>query len=863
MTTPITTWIIRLVVAATAALVIGFAWNQYAPYLFEPLPPPILDPNLDSATGPNRSDVNPVDRPELTRWAEPVDSDPKPPPEPPVSPQTLARLGMEDAATEAPPRVEAPYVKVRRVDPVRDRENVGELSRAFDNLSGTVTIADIGPFFEESLRIAGENRVVRGEVGYRPILVLGRPETSAAQARPAAVVLEGRSLVVEGIDFVVDGTSLTPRQESLFLVRGAGSLTLRDCSVTVVGPVKHAYAVVQVGDRASNSGKASGTVRIERSRLRGDASAVRLAGPSSVVVARSAITASNSGGAIEFAGGAQADRSVEVFRSVVASRGPLLDLIGAAGASGARPPSVRSLESTFAEIGGPPSPFVKLTDTPPGPPRSAASLVDWKGQGDVFAGWDQWSSGSPSGLLGGLRGASPEAEVSGRETREVWPEEAADPWLPTVVPRTVEATLAAPLPRLARPVRTLRDRTLGAFPPPPSPGSVDGPALDLKFDADAESDNGDLGRFLARNLGSARRIRVEVSGSGRDAMSPIALPAGVSLEIRVATVASGSPPLVWTPPDGATDEALISARSAELSLSGVRLVGTPRATLRTLLSVEGGNLRLDRCQLLGPAGEESRESGLIAFRSQGSRPFPDRGAIGDRPSCVMRDCILMAGGDAIAADLGSGLVSMENCAIASASNAVVLTPLKVRRDRFDADLVMDRCTIAALDNLVWVKAWPGLNPGPDRPWVIRSTRCVFSDSFARDAQAQSRGVLLRTQVEGLARGLVAWQSSHDVYDLTLFTAGGDAKPLPVSRADVRRSWVDLWGPRHVEAPSGVTTSGGSPSARFLVDRLKPADFEPGDLALDPSFPPGRKALDVGADLARMGIAATVPKFRPR
>ena len=859
---PITTWITRLVLLGIAVLLIGFGWKQVSPYLFDVVPPPLNDASLDGtgaggtkggAGGPGKGEA----------WAEPKDVVEAPQAEPPFSIQALARLGLEDAAKEALSRDEAPYVTVRRVDPLRDREHVGDLSRAFDNLGGTVKIADDGPFFEEGLRIAGEGRVIRAEVGYRPVLVFGGVDP--ASPRPAAVVLDGQSLVIDGIDLVVDASTLTARQESLFLLKGDASLTLRDCTVTVIGPIKHAYAVVQVGERGMVPTAASATVRIERTRLRGDASAVRLAGSAKVTFARSSVSCAR-GSVLDFAGEPRANRSVAFLRTVVASRGPVLNLIGSAGAAASVPPTVRSLESTFASIDrgpGPAPPFVGMSEIPPGPPRPAATLVDWRGESDSFAGWEQWSSGSTPGLLAALRGADPEAEKSSREVRDPWPASAADPWAASVVPAEVSKTLAAPPSGVASSIPSLHQRTLVAFARPPMPSRFGGASTDLKFDADDEEYNGDLGRFLAAHpAGAARRLKVSVTGTGRHAMSPVSMPEGVSLEIVVAAVPPGRPPLSWTTPDEATGEALISVKRAELSITGARLTGTPKTGLPVLIAVNHGNLTLARCQLIGPGGEDSAGGGLIAFRSDGTRPFPARGAIGERSSCVLTDCVLLTGGDALTIDLGSGLASLSNCAIASGSNAVVLVPQGVRRDRFDADLVLNRCTIAAFENLVWLKGWTGLPPGPDRPWVLKSSDCVFSDAFERHGQSQSRGVLLRTQVEGLAKGVLAWESSRDIYDLTLFTAGGDAKPLSVSRSDVRRSWVDLWGPRHVESPSGFTSGGTAPASRFLVDRLKSLELEPGDLALDPSYPRGRRAMDVGANLERMGIAPTVTKFRP-
>jgi hypothetical protein len=85
----------------------------------------------------------------------------------------------------------------------------------------------------------------------------------------------------------------------------------------------------------------------------------------------------------------------------------------------------------------------------------------------------------------------------------------------------------------------------------------------------------------------------------------------------------------------------------------------------------------------------------------------------------------------------------------------------------------------------------------------------------------------------------------------------------LTRADLKRAWIDLWGGNHVRSPVGVSTVGTSPPVRFLVEKLKPLELAPGDLMLDPNFPAGRKPIDVGADLSRMGIAPPPKSQAPR
>jgi serine/threonine-protein kinase len=857
--TPASTWVIRLCLLASAVMLLAFGWSQLSPRLTEEQVAPVTDPFLEAngggGTKAGHSGRSPV------AWSEPADRDEPTPQEPPVPKDVLARLGMPDAAAEAAPRDEAPDVSVRRIDAVRDNLNLSDLPRAFDKLSGVVGVADDGPIFEENFKIAGQERVLRARPGYRPIVVVTRPDSASVKARPASFVLDRQRLVIEGIDFVVNGADLSPRQESMFLCRGS-ELTLRDCTITVVGPIKHPYAVVQTGERGAVPSPPSSTVRFERTWLRGDASAIRLAGAAEVTFARSAVSCGK-GPAIAIAGEAGAKRSVAIFRSTFATRGSFLDVIGSAGSADAVPATIRASESTFAAIGGgKPPEFVAMNEVPAGPARGRLFLT-WRGEANRFSGWAGWSSASPQGILTTVRGETPGAERKSSESSTAWPESAVDPWAVSPVPAAVAKDLAAPALRVARPAAMIREKTLGTFARSAIGGSAaSGRVQGLTFDADDAAFNGDLGHFLAeRPRSQARAIQVEVVGSGRHDFTPIALPEGVSLAISVSPPKAGTPPLVWSTPEGSRGQALIAVKDAELSLSGVRLAATPKTSLEFLVAVNHGNLFLNQCVLMGP-GEVENESvigGLVLFRTDGTRPFPwSSGADvspGGRPACVLTDSALITGGDALTAEVGRGLVALKNCAIASEASAIVLRPEKVRRNLFEADLILDRCTVAAERNVVSLDAWPGLPPGPDRPWVVWSSSCVLSDAYQRGG-GLSPGVALRTAIGGLDRGALSWDSSHDAYDLAQFTSAGAALP-PSGRGDLNRSWVDLWGANHVRSPLPRG------SVRFVVDRLKGGEIEPGDLALDPKFPAGRKALDVGADVSRFGLPTTnAPPLSP-
>jgi eukaryotic-like serine/threonine-protein kinase len=423
---------------------------------------------------------------------------------------------------------------------------------------------------------------------------------------------------------------------------------------------------------------------------------------------------------------------------------------------------------------------------------------------------------------------------------------------PNLRAKTVES-----FPRLVIGAPSPVPRTPGADPVPADGGSNPAslPAGTDLFDVTKPPWKGDLGRFVADRLATgAKALRVVARGAGTFEMTPVRLPEGSSLTISVAPAAvDRAPALVWKPKAGMAGEALLDAKSADVHLSGVRLILDAPSKVAHLIRMDAGQLVLSTCHFTVPGGRDPLAP-LVAFRAAGSRPLPPRpGALypaSDRPVCRLIDCSIVTGGDVLSAEVARGIVALENCAIACGGRALCLRPQAVGRDFFEADLWLDRCTIASERAIVDLGRWDGRDGGPDRPWLISSRRCAFVDAFAGRPK---RTPVLQVDPDAFVRGVVFWQADRDALEVARFAATEQAY-VPTARGpDVRREWIALWGRNHMVNVQGPVPGDREPIVRLAGDRLKLATLVPHDLAVVLDLRPGRNTQGIGADLTRLHL----------
>jgi serine/threonine-protein kinase len=338
---------------------------------------------------------------------------------------------------------------------------------------------------------------------------------------------------------------------------------------------------------------------------------------------------------------------------------------------------------------------------------------------------------------------------------------------------------------------------------------------------------------------------------------------GLVLEIRVdAPVHRDSEWLSWQPGAESRGRALFELRGGTLLLSQVRLRADESAAVDCMIRVEDGDLILHRCQFAAPAGTEARTPRLVEFSAASTLPRSTIARSGlfaaepDRPVCIILESTLISGGNVFQATLGRGLVALSQSALAAGMDAIEMIPAAVARGRFNADLVLDHCTLASEANIIRLGAWQGRDPGPDRPWLVTSRNCAFLGGAVCYDRRVSDTVLLRVDEEAMAHGTVFWQGSGDAIDVDAFTGAVD-EPLSSRTRDVGFQWVNFWGGNHQTEITGPRSESNLPSVR-LWERLRPGRVEPSDLILDPSYHRDRPQLDVGADLSLQGVSRRSP-----
>ena len=780
---------------------------------------------------------------------------------------------------------------VRRVIQAGVEPQTSSLASALSRAGDVVEIADTGPFFEDDCQLAGKSRLIRARGGVRPMIKIEATYNEVVKEQAAKVTLGGvrlDNLVIEGIDIAVDVRDLPDHQQSLFLCQGA-ELTLRDCSLTILNandPARaNKYAIFRVEEGARPN-----RIVLERSTIRGSIrTLVEVAASRAEVVFDRSLVLGDSGPLIVAEPVEKPSRTFYFHRSLIATRGLVLDFAGRS-----TPPVVRSLGTTFAKIeGGTGASLFVSRAAFPGEP---ASTFDWSGEDNDFHGWPGWLASGPDASIrvpgvAAIRANWPASDASSREAAGQWPA-----W--TIGDDVIPARFAALVPdrhatlmKIATPHPRLKELTVGSLaqlpapelsptlippfvppvaqpgnpgftarpqavpPPPPQPNAL-GPRprnpsaaqgngattkpvavnpLNLTFNVAEAPWSGDLGRYLAEKLvAGTTRATIQVQGSGVHATSPVRLPDGISIAILGESNGGLKVPIpTFYPRPEAAGRSVLELHGGDLAVANLAFSAENAPRPRHWIMVEDGLLAIRHCRFRDPGGVGPDVGPMISFVAKGTAPIAPR--VGplvketDRPTARLKDCLLWTGGEAISAEIGRGVVDLENCLIISGGAAITLLPHDVDRDRFEADLVMDRCTIAVDKTSILLGPLAGSPSGPSRPWLIATRKCVFPRT-----QTSGDGALLRVDPDAMARGTLFWQSFADVYEGGHFLTPRGNQPANSPAPDVKRQWIDLWGPLHTKSDQGPNPRRSETLLRYK-EKPKPGKVVPWALELDHKY----------------------------
>ena len=360
----------------------------------------------------------------------------------------------------------------------------------------------------------------------------------------------------------------------------------------------------------------------------------RLTGGGCEVVVRDSVVLAAGGPLVRVDGAdATSDNRMFLVQSMVAGPGPIIEWSKKPAGRPAKALVVRAFGSVFGRLHGTGIASVIASNDPT---QAADKQVDWLGDQNLFAGWvglfacgdDQtvtvgdlaaarstWNGTdklsreilAPWGHRGDLAGATPADFASFVPSHRAVLQRAARPRM-GLYEKALSAYSEPAIPEpdasewLFAPVReapSFRQLKPGELPPetteltrngygaPARPAGPGGPA-EMTFRTDVVPWKGDLGAYLRDRLAPTMTfVRVRVQGSGRHSFTPVKLPRGLRLEIKVEADAMGEPPN-WSPKSGATGTALIELEGGAPVLNNMNLRHEGAAGLEQLIHVKGG-----------------------------------------------------------------------------------------------------------------------------------------------------------------------------------------------------------------------------------------------------------------------------------
>jgi serine/threonine-protein kinase len=728
-----------------------------------------------------------------------------------------------------------------------------------------IEIHDNGPLFEPAMAVTGRSLVVRAGKGFRPLLAW---DVRANRTRQFLSVRQG-NLTLEGLDVVVraswgQGTATEPA--TLFQVAG-GRLTARGCTFSLSGRNPAGFAAFRLLPPPREGGekaKAENVCQLDRCFVRGaDLTAVAVQAPGAEVFLSNCLMAGGDSPLIQIAAGRDTATRVRVVRSTLTAAKTLLQVQPAGTAD--THPAVHwySWDALLAQSN--PHAEGNLVALAPG---LDASQMSWQPVNCLYAGWKRLLAG-PTNISG--------TNLKGWQT--LWKLKEGDKsivpnWPADAPPDTEEAApgkyrsagteagfaatsgpgalgcdvdaLVADWPRWPTTRQSWLPLTYTRFPiaAPSLPTDElppDGEPLDL-----TRVNLGDEIAVQAKNLKAGDKLVLRLAGSGPCKTNPIRL-TGIHLvlffEPPKKEKGRRMPAPLELVPNLATAvdrDALIEVEDGTLEMFGGRIrFGNSRLAKlpRYMVQIRNGELRLFRCQLLGPLNEApDTYRGLIHVGGNGQTDADKTTA------CAVNESVLVSNRVVVSLTGTGARLNLARSVVAAGNTVLHIDPGAEARLPLNIHCLLEKNTVAFKQEVLHLAEVAAV-PTPAEPVVVQADNNLFLDPFT-DTPHQAG--LLRSDGISLSRGLLIWQGADNGYDhkrLHHYIRVGNTFPAAQGHA----AWSRLWGTNGDQRPRLVDL----PRARNTTFPLKDPQLQrlllPAALRPKPGQPP------LGADLKELGI----------
>jgi serine/threonine protein kinase len=558
----------------------------------------------------------------------------------------------------------------------RDANSPGELHTLAEAAAklppgdAVIELVGDGPYVFQHVELPARPRlVIRGHGSSQPVVIFA---TNTLKAGESCLKFSGEVLALEKLNLVMSCPAEVADDVTLVT---ASSVTLRDCTVSQLGPsLKPATAFHLTGTDGD-----SGAV-FENTTIRGPAlTAARLAGGHTSLLFSNCLVTSGAVPAVVMssdakAGGDPRARSISVLSSTIASAG----FAWLQGVSDGKtsPCDLRARKATFIAEPGTQSAWLKASPWPKAAPdqldHPLAVGLSWQADRAVFAGWSR--------LVHFETATSERFDVSDDAGwKQFWRQEATTldvkPAPPSPIGATSSGDLAGVLEtagfkgsgcaveQLPRPPEGAFARAVALSNRKRIPGdffAFRAPTLTIELEF---SKIGTLDNLLNDSAKCPDGALIRVKGAGIKSLPRLTV-RGKSVHLEF--VQEEGSPLSIRPQSGgdAGNPAWITVENGSIDITnGSFFLPDPdkASNPKTLLQVRGGNFSLRRCNATGAFEKSSRRSPLITWTGS------------PHSAAFIENCMLAGGAAVVFAEIPGGILEVRNCALASLDDALQLT----------------------------------------------------------------------------------------------------------------------------------------------------------------------------------------------